>query len=433
MDRRTLVLAALGALLLLAAAGGYWFGTKRSSGPAPAMQPAAVSPPPAPAKNERKVLYWYDPMYPGQKFDKPGKSPFMDMELVPKYADEAAEVEGTVAIDPRVTQNLGVRTVEVERSALEQQVAAVGTVQADEHRIVNVQARASGWLERLHVRGANEPVRRGQLLAEIYSPEILAAQEEYLLLLAADASDPGEAALRAAARDRLRFLGVSAEQIERLQRTRQADPRVALFAPSGGVVGELGVREGSQVNPGMSLFTLVDLSVVWVHAQVPETQVAWLRPGAGAQARFKALPGQVFEGRVDYIYPEVDAATRTVRVRSVLRNPGMKLRPGMVAEVAIAADARREVLQVPSEAVIYTGVRSVVIVAEGDGKFRAAEVRTGIESQGRTEILSGLEAGEKVVVSGQFLIDSEASLTSALTRLEGGAGKPTGHDAGHEH
>ena len=432
MAKRALLWISIVAVALLMAAGGYWFGARRGHAPAPAAQLPVSPPPPAQAATERKVLYWYDPMYPGQKFDRPGKSPFMDMELVPKYADEAGDAAGTIAIDSRVTQNLGVRTAEVERASLERQVAAVGTVQADEQRIVIVQARTSGWVERLHVRTTNAPVQRGQVLAEIYSPEILAAQEEYLLLLSDDEPDAGETALRAAARDRLRFLGVSGGQLDTLERTRRADPRVALFAPSSGIVGELGVREGSQVTPGMNLFTLVDLASVWVHAQVPETHVAWFRPGAPTQARFKALPERVFEGRVDFIYPEVDAATRTVRVRSVLRNPGLRLRPGMVAEVTIGG-ARREVLQVPSEAVIYTGARSVVVVTEGEGRFRAAEVRTGIEAQGRTEILSGLEAGQEVVVSGQFLIDSEASLTSALTRLQGGAEAAPKGAPEHEH
>jgi Cu(I)/Ag(I) efflux system membrane fusion protein len=410
-------------LVALAAAGGYWLGTTGNRGATPSDHETAsagsVAEPAAHAQPERKVLYWYDPMYPQQKFDKPGKSPFMDMELVPKYAEEAGEAAGTVSIDPRVTQNLGVRTAAVERGSFERRVAAVGTVEADQHRIVTVQSRTAGWVEKLRVRAANDPVQRGQALAEIYSPDILAAQEEYLLLLGAHSDDAAEDALRAAARDRLRFLGVSAGQIEALEHTRKADPRVVLFAPSGGIVSELGVREGSQVSPGMNLFTLVDLSSIWVHAQVPEAQVGWITPGRPTEARLKALPDQVFEGRVDYIYPEVDAATRTVRVRSVLRNHGLTLRPGMVADVTLFGGAKREVLTVPSEAVIYTGARSVVIVADGEGKFRAVEVRTGMEASGRTEVLRGLEPGQSVVVSGQFLIDSEASLSSALTRLEG--------------
>lgn len=408
----------LAALLALGAAGatGYWFALERMHPPQPAAAPAASASPGPPA--ERNVLYWYDPMYPQQRFDRPGKSPFMDMELVPKYADEQAG-GGTVAIDPRVTQNLGVRTATVENGTFWRRVDAVGTVEADEHRILTVQARAAGWVETLKVRAVNDPVTRGQLLAEIYSPDILAAEEEYLLLLGYDDGN-GIDALRAAARQRLVLLGVSTHDIQTLERDRTTNPRIGLFAPGGGIVRELGVREGGQVSPGTSLFTLLDLSSVWIHTQVPEDQIAWIAPGRPIEARLRALPDTVFEGRVDYIYPEVDAATRTVRVRSVLPNRGLTLRPGMVADVAVFGGPKREVLLVPSEAVIYTGTRSIVIVAEGPGKFRATEVRPGMEARGKTEILAGLSAGDQVVVSGQFLIDSEASLASALGRLEGG-------------
>ena len=428
MSTRKILLFAFTLLAIVAVgAAGYWLGTQRQA-PAPVTPAAAPS---ASATPERKVLYWYDPMAPQQKFDKPGKSPFMDMELVPKYADEAGDASGGISIDPRVTQNLGVRTAAVETGTFSRRVDAVGTVEADQHRIVTVQARASGWVERLHVRAVNDRVARGQLLAEIYSPEILAAQEEYLLL--GSGEQGGDNALRAAARDRLRFLGVTDEQIDALERDRKAQARVPLYAPSSGIVSELGVREGGQVNPGTSVFTLVDLSVVWVHAQVPESQLAWVAPGRPIEARLKALPDQIFEGRVDYIYPEVDTTTRTVRVRSVLQNRGARLRPGMVAEVAIHGEAKRKVLLAPSESVIYTGQRNVVIVSDGEGKFRAVEVRTGMEAGGRTEVLAGLRGGENVVVSGQFLIDSEASLNSALTRLQGGEA-PTGTSTGgHDH
>ena len=196
-----------------------------------------------------------------------------------------------------------------------------------------------------------------------------------------------------------------------------------MFAPGNGIVSALGVREGGQVSPGMSVFTLLDLSSVWIHTQVPEHQVAWIAPGRPIEARLKALPDRVFEGRVDYISPEVDEATRTVRVRSVLANKGLELKPGMVAEVTVFGGAKRKVLLVPSEAVIYTGTRSVVVVAQGPGKYRAVDVKPGMEANGKTEILAGLTAREEVVVSGQFLIDSEANLSSALTRLEGASGE----------
>ena len=417
--------AAALATAVAAGAAGYWLAMQRTPVPAQPLAP----PIPTLAKSEssppeRKVLYWYDPMVPQQKFDKPGKSPFMDMDLVPKYADEDGG-GGTVTINPGVTQNLGMRIAAVEPGTFWRKVDAVGTVQPDEHRIVSVQARAAGWVETLKVRAVNDRVTRGQLLAELYSPDILAAEEEYLLLLGYDSGNGGDDALRAAARDRLVLLGVSARDIEALERSRKSNPRIGLFAPSNGIVSELGVREGGQVSPGMSVFTLLDLSSVWILTQVPEDQIAWIAPGRPIEVRLKAIPDQVFEGRVDYIYPEVDATTRTVRVRSVLPNKGLALRPGMVADVSVFGGPKREVLLVPSEAVIYTGTRNVIVVAERPGKFRAADVKPGMEANGKTEILAGLSAGDQVVVSGQFLLDSEASLTAALTRLEGAADEPS--------
>jgi Cu(I)/Ag(I) efflux system membrane fusion protein len=228
-------------------------------------------------------------------------------------------------------------------------------------------------------------------------------------------------------------LGVPPTQIDALERSGKAHPRIGLFAPTDGVVLVIGAKEGGQVNPGINLFTLVDLSGVWLHAQVPEDQLFRVAPGARVEARLKALPGQLFEGRVDYIYPDVDTATRTVRVRSVLRNPGQRLRPGMVADVSIAGGDKRSLLLVPSEAVIYTGKRNVVIVTDGPGQFRAVEVKTGQEAQGKTEVTAGLSAGQRVVVSGQFLIESEASLSSALVRLQStGVQAPESLHAGHD-
>lgn len=421
--RTPLIALGIAAALVLGAAGGYWFasrpathqmpaaGTKPASSPASASTSSETSEP----QVERKILYWHDPMVPQQRFDKPGKSPFMDMELVPVYADSADG--SSISISARTLQNLGVRTATAERGRFWRRVDTVGTIQPDEHRIEAVQSRTAGWVEKLHVRAAGDAVARGQLLAELYSPELLAAQEEYLLLM----RDPADAALAQSARDRLSFLGLGAAQINALERGRRADQRVRITAPIGGVVADLGVRQGAQVAPGMSLFSLVDLSSVWLIAEVPEDQVGWIDTGKPVEARAKALPGEVFEGRVEYIYPELSPVTRTVRVRARLANPKLKLRPGMVADVTLFGGARRDVLMVPSEALIHTGRRSVVIVAEPGGRFRAAEVVTGMEDGERTEVLRGLEQGAQVVVSGQFLIDSEASLKTALTRLDAAA------------
>ena len=367
---------------------------------------------------ERKPLYWYDPMKPDQHFDKPGKSPFMDMQLVPMFADEGGgSKEGVISVDPRMMQNLGIRTVPVERGAIAQEVRAAGNVAADETRIEVVQARAAGWIEKLHVRSVNDPVTTGQLLAEIYAPDLLAAQQEFLLALRSARAHPGADSLVQASRERLSFLGLSDQQIARIEKTGQAQRRVAIYSPINGVVTELGVREGVQVMPGMNLFSLVDLSRVWVTAQITESQAGWVANGQAAEVSVPALPGRTFKGQVDYVYPDVMPETRTLKVRIRLDNPKLELKPGMFASVTIGGGTTRDALLVPAEALIKTGTRSVVIVAESEGRFRPVDVTVGTESQGKLEIREGLEEGQQVVASGQFLIDSEANLRGALTRM----------------
>ena len=406
----------LGAAVLVAAAAaglGYWLGSTRSHPAPPEAAPGTQAQP------GRKVLYWYDPMYPQQKFDKPGKSPFMDMQLVPKYADEGGD-EGTVSISPRVVQNLGVRTAEARPGSLAPKLTAVGSIEYNERAVVLVQPRANGFVEKLHVRAPLDPVREGQPLVEVLFPEWAAAQEEYLLLRRL--SSPEAEALRSAARQRLVLLGMSEEQIGAVEREGRAQPRVTLRAPVSGVIAELGAREGMTVMAGATLFRIAGLGSVWLVAEVPEAQAALLVPGAQAEARVPAYPGDAFAGRVSAILPELNPATRTVRARVELANPAGKLKPGMYATLTVA-ERGREALLVPSEAVIRTGERAVVIVAEGEGKFRAVAVEVGMESGGDAEIRKGLKAGDKVVVSGQFLIDSEASLRSTLQRLAG-TGEP---------
>ncbi|MGH8530759.1 MAG: efflux RND transporter periplasmic adaptor subunit [Nevskiales bacterium] len=369
-----------------------------------------------PAKQEPRVLYWYDPMRPEQHFDVPGKSPFMDMELVPKYAEEAGGI-GSVTIDPRVVQNLGIRTASVERGEISKAVRVAGSVMANENRIEVVQNRTAGWVEKLHVRAVNDPVRKGQILAEIYAPELLAAQEEFLLAQRMAAQDARNQSLVEAAHGRLRLLGLGEGQIAHLQTSGQPTRRVSVYAPINGIVMELGVREGAQLSPGMSLFSLVDLSSVWIIAEVPEAQAAQLSAGFPVMATVAALPRTGFGGKVDYVYPEVNPETRTLRLRAVFPNPKLLLKPGMFAEVVLGQSELRSALLAPSEAVIRTGTRATVILAEGEGRFRPVEVQTGGEREGKTEILAGVEEGQQVVVSGQFLIDSEANLRGALTRL----------------
>jgi membrane fusion protein, copper/silver efflux system len=356
--------------------------------------------------------YWYDSMHPAEHFDKPGKSPFMDMQLVPKCAKDAAS--GSIAVDSRVVQNLGLRLAKVEQGSFARVVDTVGSVGVDEHRIEAVQVRQPGWLERLEVRAAGDSVHRGQRLAGIYSPDLLATQQE--LLIALGSNDPQ---LIEASRRRLALFGLSETQIARVERTQQAERRVDYYAPFDGYVMELGALQGAEVQPGMMLFQLADLSTVWVTAEVPETQAAWLRPGDRAEVEVPALPGERFEGQVDYLYPELTQATRTLKVRVVVKTPHKHLRPGMFATTHFQSMTQDHALTVPSESVIKTGMWSFVIVADDDTHFRPTRVRVGAEQGGRSEILEGLILGQNVVSSGQFLIDSEANLRGAFDNLAG--------------
>ena len=362
----------------------------------------------------RKVLYWHDPMVPGRKFDKPGKSPFMDMQLVPVYADGGGD-DGKVTISPSIQQNLGVRVAEVTKGSLAPAVEAVGSVAYNERDVAVVQARTNGYVERLLVRAALDPVKKGQPLAEIYAPDWVAAQEEYLSVRRMTGT--GLEALLDAARQRMRLAGMTDDQIRLVDSTGKVHARVTVTAPVSGVVAELAAREGMTVMSGAPLFKINGLGTVWVNAEVPENQASLVRPGNTVEARAPALPNTVFKGRVSALLPEVNAATRTFKARVELANPGNRLVPGMFATLNFTPEARQEVLLVPTEAVIQTGKRSVVIVAQGEGKFAPVDVEMGTEANGQTEIRKGLQAGQKVVVSGQFLLDSEASLRSSATRM----------------
>ncbi len=415
---RTAVAAAVAALVACLATGYTAFRYGMREG-ASLGAPAAASPPAAPSvdpQTGRGVLYWHDPMTPGQKFDKPGKSPFMDMELVPVYADDAGD-EGIVTISPRVVQSLGIRTAEVVRGALTRHLQAVGSVAYNERELVLVQARVAGFVEKLHVRAPLDRVREGEPLVEILAPDWVAAQEEYLALRRM--RTPDAESLRAAARQRMQLVGMSEEAILDLEKTGEVRSRVVLTAPVSGVVAELGVREGMNVAAGTTLFRINSLASVWINADVPEAQGAMLKAGRPVEARAAAWPGALFKGRIHSLLPQVNPITRTVTARVEIANPAGRLAPGMYVTVDLGSVAIAHALLVPSEAVIQTGRRSVVIAALGEGRFRPVEVETGAEANGQTEIRKGLEPGQNVVVSGQFLIDSEASLKATGARMEG--------------
>jgi len=338
----------------------------------------------------------------------------MDMQLVPVYANEETQASG-VQVSPQLAQNLGVRTAEAKRGSLEQRFEAVGSVAFDERLLEVVPARVDGYVTRLHVKAPLERVRRGQALAEIVAPAWLEAQEEYLALL--DAQSDRGVAIRDAARRRLTVLGVPEASIRSLEQERKTNASSTLVAPIDGVVTELAVREGTAFVSGTVLFRINGLKTVWVNAQIPEAQVSMIATGSAVTANATAWPGVEFKGKVAALLPEVDAQTRTLPVRVVVENAQTRLAPGMFVSLEFAGRGEQQQLVVPSEAVIMTGERSVVIVARAGGGFDVAEVTVGADAQGKTVILSGLEAGQSIVLSGQFLIDSEASLKSTVSRL----------------
>jgi Cu(I)/Ag(I) efflux system membrane fusion protein len=361
---------------------------------------------------EREILYWVAPMDANYRRNEPGKSP-MGMDLVPVYADEADSQPGVVKIDPTIVNNLGVRTAVAERSVLMRPIETVGYVTYDEDTVQHVHTRVDGWIEKLITRATGDPVERGQLLFELYSPTLVNAQEEFLT-----AARSGNAALLKASRDRLAALGVSASEVSRLEKERTVRQRVRVYAESDGVIVHLGVREGIFVTPATDVMSIAKLDRVWVIAEVFEQQSSWVKPGQKATVKLDYLPGETFNGTVDYVYPELDPETRTLRVRLRFDNADVQLRPNMFARVAIAAEGFGSVVNVPREAVIRGGSMNRVVVALGNGRFQAKPVRIGIESGDRVAIRSGLEEGETVVVSGQFLIDSESNVESALSRME---------------
>lgn len=366
---------------------------------------------PTTAASERKVLYWYDPMVPTQKFDKPGKSPFMDMQLVPRYVDEGENTEGAaLAVSAQAQQALGLRLASVERRAVNAVVEMVGSVQLNERDVSIVQARTAGFVERVYARAPGDVVVAGAPLVDVLNPEWLGAQQEYLAVKAT-----GDAALAQAARQRLVLLGMPAGVIEQMERSGQPAVLQTISAPAAGVITELMVRRGMSVAPGMTLARINGLATVWLEAALPEAQAAQMQPGQAVEARFPALPGEVVRGRIAAVLPEGNRETRTLRVRIELPNRGQRLKAGLFAQVTVRG-ADRPALVVPAEAVIRTGKRNLVYLSEQAGRFRPVEVQLGEQVGEHIVVLGGLSEGQKVVASGQFLIDSEASLQGVMAR-----------------
>ena len=389
-------------IAVLAGASGYGLARFQKSDARSAATTVAAAP--------RKILYYYDPMSPEQHFDKPGKSPFMDMQLMPRYADGGAD-GGTqaaapgVKIDQAIVQNLGVRLASVQRGDFAQTIDAAGVVDFNQRDVAVVQARASGFVQRVYGRAPGDVIAAGAPLADLLVPSWGGAQAEFLAVRAT-----GDRALEDAARKRLRLLGMSENLIEQVARTGRARDVVTVVAPTGGALQSLDVRQGMTVGAGQTLAQVSGLSTVWLNAAVPEAMAGQVQVGSPARAELTAFPGETFSGKIAAILPSAQADSRTLTVRIELPNKAGRLRPGMFAAVHLGG-AARSALFVPSEAVIRTGTRALVMLAGEGGRFQPTQVRIGRDGGDRTEILAGLQEGQKIVASGQFLLDSEASLT----------------------
>jgi Cu(I)/Ag(I) efflux system membrane fusion protein len=400
MRKQILVIAALAAALLIGFALGRWSSTDSD------LTPGGSD------TKERDILYWVAPMDPNFRRDKPGKSP-MGMDLAPVYADEVDAVPGTVKIDPTVVNNLGVRTMAAEEGPLSRRIETVGYIGYDEDTLQHVHTRVDGWIEALATKATGDPVEKGQLLFELYSPTLVNAQQEYLSALSSS-----NTLLRNASKDRLAALGVTGNEIARLEKERTASQRVRVYAEADGVIAHLGVREGIFVTPATEIMSVARLDRVWVLAEVFERQAAWVTPGQRAEVELDYLPGRRWQGTVDYVYPELDASTRTLKVRIRFDNEGEVLRPNMFARVTLLGEETAPVVHVPRAALIRGGDADRVVLSLGEGRFRAQAVETGLESGDRVAIRSGIAAGDLIVTSGQFLIDSESDIESALSRMD---------------
>jgi Cu(I)/Ag(I) efflux system membrane fusion protein len=364
---------------------------------------------PAP-EQDKEILYWVAPMDPNYRRDKPGKSP-MGMDLIPYYST-SDESDNSVRISPAVVQNLGVRTSKAELTRLWRGIDTVGYVDYDESKVSHIHLRTEGWIERLAVQSEGERVKKGDFLFDVYSPKLVNAQEELVTALATD-----NKGLISATKERLSALGISSSQIRALEKNKKVKQRISIYAPQDGVVSVLPVREGMFVKPSQKVMTLGDLSSVWLLAEVFERQSQWVEVGQDAEVNLSYIPGKSWNGKVEYIYPSLDPKTRTLKVRLRFDNPGERLKPNMYANVKIFGGAKKNTIVIPLEGLIRSGREERVILALGDGRFEAREVRAGIESGNYVEILEGVEQGEEIVISGQFLIDSEASMRASLNRM----------------
>ena len=410
--RKNILTAA--AALIVGAGLGYTLGSGGDSAPEGST----------PAKKEKEILYWQAPMNKEFRSDKPGKSP-MGMDLIPVYAGEegGSDDPNALKISAAVVNNIGVRTDTAIVSDLAREISTVGFVTIDEDLAAHVHVRTAGWVEKLHRKAEGEYVSKGELIFELYSPELVSAQIEFTQAIRLKQNS-----LMKASGERLKALGMTDGQIATLSKTGKVKQLVEVRAPQDGVITKLGAGEGMHIKPGQTVFSLADLSTVWVKVDVFEGQSDWVRKGQVASMTLPFLPGENWQGRVDYVYPVVESKSRTVQVRLAFPNPDGRLKPNMYGEVSLKAAPLKNVISIPREALIRTGKTDRVILALGEGKFRPAEVLAGRESGDRVEIMDGLAAGETIVTSGQFLIDSEASINSAFLRLLDASSEHEGHE-----
>ena len=366
------------------------------------------------APTERKPLYWVAPMDANYRRDKPGQSP-MGMDLIPYYADEgggADEGPGTIRINPDVINNLGVRTAKVVRKPLHFEINTVGYVTYDEEKLVHIHSRIDGWIEELYVKAVGDKVEKGQALYSIYSPALVNAQEELLLALKRNNKN-----LINAAKDRLKSLQLPNSAISQVVKTGKVQQNITFYAPQSGFVDKLNIRQGFFVKPAMTLMSIGDISTIWVEAEIIESQMFHISKNLPVTMQTDAIPTKSFYGKVDYIYPTLDAKKRTLKVRIKFDNIGNELKPNMFASIQIHHNENEPLLLVPNEAVIRSGKASRIVLALGDGQFKSIEIKTGRKGDDFYEILSGVAEGEEVVTSAQFLLDSESSKTSDFKRM----------------
>jgi len=366
-----------------------------------------------PTSVEKKPLYWVAPMDANYRRDQPGKSP-MGMDLVPVYEDTTtAGNAGLVTISPRIENNLGVRTQPVSKRLFAPQINTVGLLEFNQHSLWQINSRVSGWIEKLYIKEEGEQVAKGQKLLALYSPELVKAQEELL-----NALRIGNKTLISSSKNRLSALGISQAQIRQISRSRKAKQSIILFAPESGFITKLGVREGAYISPAAQIIEAGQLDDIWLQAEVFESQAGLVQIGDKGEMQLDSFPGRTWYGEVDYIYPELNAATRTLKVRVKFSNQDKQLKPNMFAKLKLRSQTQAITVQVPREAVIRAGNFDRVVLAKGDGQYQSVRVTLGRESAGYIEVMAGLTAGVNVVTSAQFLIDSESSLTADFSRID---------------